>query len=167
MTWSADEEYRTRVLSRRGAAALRLRHPAFAYGPAALVLMYTAGLMTTVWAAAGFADMAQIAGALTLPAGAATAVAAMAVGSRLRQREARSAQGLIFRVAAVWALFGAVWALGQAGPSILASAGEGFARIGAELFDAGLAALAGALVGGVGGLAGGAAATLLCVERQA
>lgn len=166
MTWSADDEYRTRVLSRRR-TVLQLRHPGAAYGPVALILMYAAGLIATLWGATGFAGAGSaIAGALTLPVGVATAVAALAVGGRLQRHEESSPAAVIVRIALVWAVFGAVWALGSSGPELLGSGGQGFGVIGAEAAEAGLVALAGALVGACGGVAGGAAATLLCVERR-
>ena len=169
MTWSADEEYRTRVMSRRG-TALKLRHPEVAYGPAALVLLYAVGLIAVLWAVTGFASIDGAgASALALPAGAATLFTALGVGGRLRRYRERSAGDMVVRVAMVWAFFGAAWPLLQFLTEILAHHGGGhdFTNLAGVFGPAGLRIAAGALVGAIGGVAGGAAATFLCVERTA
>lgn len=166
MTWSADDEYRTQVLARR-AGVLMLRHPGLAFGPVAVIIMFTAGLAGTVWAATGFAGAeATRAAALTLPAAVATAIAMLAIGGRLHRLEETSVGSIVLRVTTIWALFGAVWALGAAGPAVAASAGESFARIAAALAAAGAEGVGGALVGAFGGAIGATCATVLCVQRR-
>ena len=166
MTWSADDEYRTRVLSRRR-AVVRLRHPGAAYGPAALVLMYSAGLFAVMSAVTGFSGIdATMASALAMPAAAATIATALGVGLRLRRYEETSVVALIFRVGVIWALFGAAWPMMHFTTDILVTPVNGdFRQLTAMLTSAGGQALAGASVGAIGGLAGGAAASLVCIER--
>jgi len=166
MTWSADDEYRTRVLARRG-SVLRLRHPGAAFGFVAGVLLFAAGLTAAFWGATGFAGAESTrAVALALPAAVATAIAMLAIGGRLHRHEETCVGSIVVRVALIWALFGAVWVLGAAGPGIAAGAGQGFAPIAAALIEAGRDGVGGALVGAFGGAFGAVAATLLCIERR-
>ncbi len=166
MAWSADDEYRTRVLSRRH-AVVQLRHPGVAYGPAALVLMYATGLIAVLTAATSFSSVdGAAASALVLPAGAATAATALGIGLKLRRYEENSLTAIIVRAGLIWAFFGAAWPLMHVASDILSiSSGGDFHHLATVLRATGLQMLAGASVGGIGGLAGGAAATFLCVER--
>lgn len=163
MTWSADDEYRTRVLS-RDRVVLMLRHPGLAYGAAALVLMYAGGLVAATSAA-------ELAGAdaatLLAPAAGATAACALFVGSRLLRHEDSDASAVVSRSALVWAIMGAGWALMLAAPEIVENAAGSFSRLGEGLIASVFHAVAGALVGGLGGIVGATAAVLLCIERRA
>jgi hypothetical protein len=169
MSLSWDEDYRSRRMLRQGGPLLTLREPAIAYGLAALVIMYATGLMAVLWAVTGFARIdVTTATALALPAGAATAATALAVGTRLRRYEEKSRIGVIAKIVAVWAFFGAAW------PAIHVFADYFDTRSFTQSMDQFIAlgrsfALqggAGAIVGAIGGLAGGIAALALCVEAR-
>jgi hypothetical protein len=165
MTWSADDEYRTRILA-RGRAILALRQPAAAYGVAAMGLMYAAGLLAAASGAAALEGV-EAAGALIVPAGAATAAAALYAGPRLLRHEEKTSGTLVSRSALAWAIVGAAWAVVLAAPDVLEHAGHSFADLGKALAEIAAQGLAGALVGFLGGLAGGAAAAIICLERRA
>jgi hypothetical protein len=169
MALSWDDDYRTRRMLRRGGPLLTLRQPAAAYGLAALVIMYATGLMAVLWAVTGFARMdVGAATALALPVGAATAATALLVGQRLRQYQEKSRGGLMLKIVAVWAFFGAAWPAIHVGADLLADpAGTGRAdALIAALRSISIQSGAGALVGMIGGLAGGAAALALCIEAR-
>lgn len=154
---------------RRSGPLLMLREPALAYGPAALVMLYAVGLMAVLWAVTGFARIdAAAATALALPAGAATAATALAVGTRLRRYQETTRYGLVLKVMGVWAFFGAAWPIIHLIGDIIGGPAH------ANTFDGlfGLArtfamqAGAGAVVGAIGGLAGALAGIAFCVEAR-
>ena len=166
MAWSADDDYRTRVMSRRG-AVLKLRDPEIVYAPAALVLLYAVGLIAAQWTATGFSSPGG-AEALALSAGAAAAMTALDVGARLRRHCERGSGAVAVRVALIWAVVGAAWPLFGVLADLIAR-GPGHHSV-ADLVALsgalGQRALAGAAVGAIGGIAGAAAAIVLCVERR-
>lgn len=166
MALSWDEDYRSRRPLRRGGRLLVLREPALASGVAALVIMYAMGLIAVLWAVTGFARVEVTAAtALALPVGAATAATALAVGTRLRRYEEKTRYGLLLKVAAVWAFFGAAWPTIHlvSDAAVGGMGGDGLAGW-AQIFA--VQAGAGAVVGMIGGLAGGLAALALCIESR-
>lgn len=167
MAWSADEEYRTRVMSRRG-VVLMVREPATVYGPAAMALLWAIGLMAALWAAGGFSRMdSQAAMALAVPTGAATVATALSVGARLARQQESSVLALVLRVGLVWAFFGAAWAVFTMIDFVGGQAGVSFRHLSGELEGLAMQAAAGAGVGLFAGIVGGAIATMLCVDRRA
>ena len=165
MAWSADNDYRTRVMSRRR-STVQLRHPAAGYGLSALVLLYAIGFVTTLWLASGFSAVDD-ANALLAPAGVATVATALGVGLRLLRYEESSAASIVLRVGMIWAAIGAAWQLWLTAVELFAAPMHAIGL--PQLASAAVALLmhtaGSAFVGGAGGIAGGAAATFLCVER--
>lgn len=138
---------------------LMLREPTLAYGLAGLVVLYAVGLMIVVWAVAGFGQIDfTAAGPLALPAGAATAATALAVGARLRAYKIKTRVMYLASVGAVWAFFGAAWPTVQAFEDVAAGA----AQQGLEAMM--LQAAIGAAIGAVSGVCGGAAAMVMCLQ---
>lgn len=140
---------------------LMLREPTLAYGLAGLVSLYAVGLIVVVWAVAGFGHLDFTAAApLALPAGAATAATALAVGARLRSYKIKTRLVLLASTGGVWAFFGAAWPTVQA----LEDTAAGGAQMGPEAMM--LQAAIGAAIGAVGGVCGGAAAMALCIQGR-
>jgi len=138
---------------------LMLREPTLAYGLAGLVSLFAVGLIIVVWAAAGFGQLDVTAAApLALPAGAATAATALAVGARLRSYKIKRRLALVASTGGVWAFFGAAWPTIQA----FEDAAAGVALMGPEAML--LQAAIGAAIGALGGVCGGAASMALCVQ---
>ena len=167
MAWSADNEYRTRVMSRPRSVA-QLRNPAMAYGPAALLFMYATGLVTVSWFATGFAHVdASTAGVLEWPTAVAVALTALGVGLPLLRFEESSATAIIGRIGVIWACVGAAWPVLLMGIDLVSAPAHNasLARVASAFIGVAMQALGGGLIGGLGGLVGGAVATLLCVER--
>ncbi|KAF0186600.1 MAG: hypothetical protein FD124_308 [Alphaproteobacteria bacterium] len=138
---------------------LMLREPTPAYGLAGLVMLYAVGLMVVVWALAGFGQIDfTAAGPLALPAGAATAATALAVGPRLQAYKIKTRVVYLASVGAVWAFFGAAWPTAQA----FEDAAVAGAQMGVEamMFQAAV----GAAIGAVAGVIGGAAAMVMCID---
>lgn len=167
MAWSADNEYRTRVMSRRR-SVVQLRRPALAYGPAALILMYATGLLTVFWFATGFSSVdGTSAGDLAWPTGIAVALTALGVGLPLLRYEASSVTAMVGRIGMIWACVGAAWPVLLMGIDLMAAPAHnaGLARLASAFAGVTTPAFGGGVIGGLGGLVGGAIATLLCVER--
>lgn len=169
MALSWDDEYRSRRILRRGGPLVILREPAIASGLAALVIMYAAGLMAVLWAVTGFGQVdVTAATALALPVGAATAATALAIGTRLRRYQETTRLGVMVKVVAVWAFFGFAWPTIHLLADFFAEPphAPGFDGMIAVARSIGMQGGAGAIVGAIGGLAGGAAALALCVESR-
>lgn len=148
---------------------LTIREPAAAYGLAALVIMYATGLMAVLWAVTGFGKVdVTAATALALPVGAATAATALSVGTRLRRYQETTRLGVMVKIVAVWAFFGFAWPTIHLLADFLAEPphAPGMDGIVAVARSIGLQGGAGAIVGAIGGLAGGVAALALCVESR-
>jgi hypothetical protein len=140
---------------------LMLRAPSSAYGLAGLVALYSVGLSTLVWVVSGFArfDLA-VAAALALPAGAATAATALAVGTRLRAYRIKTRAICLAAVGGVWAFFGAAWPTVQAFEAVTVDGAR--VAVQAVLMQAAL----GAGIGAMGGVIGAVAAMIICIKRS-
>lgn len=165
MAWSADNEYRTRVMA-RGRAVVQLRHPSVAYGLVGLTLLYALGLAAVFWMAMGFADGLTM-NALAAPVAVATLATALAIGFRLHRHDESSATSVVVRVGVIWALVGAVWPAVLTGMDLFVGPAQDgdFAHLASSASSLAMEALVGAAIGAIGGIAGGAAAAFLCVER--
>jgi hypothetical protein len=166
MSVAVEEEDRPRVKVRRRRAVLRLRQPELAYGPAALALLYAAGLMGMLAASAlMLGEAASGASALSAPAFTASIVTALAIGLRLHRLQERKRLSVGVRTAYIWTFFGGFWPLLQIVPAMIHGDVATFSQFLGTLGALGHEAIAGAVCGGVGGVCGGAAAMALCMER--
>jgi membrane associated rhomboid family serine protease len=166
MTLSIDQDFSPRVKVRRRRSVLRLRQPEAAYAPAAVVLLYAAGLIGMLFAMTGLAGAeATSAGMLAGPAMVATALTAFILGARLRRFKERDQMALVLRVTSIWCVFGAAWPLLQIVPAMaygdVANAPQFLETLRSMTLDA----VAGGVAGAVGGICGGAASVALCIEK--
>lgn len=143
---------------RRRGSRLMLREPVLAYGPAALGILYAVALLAIMSVMAAFAEMDMTsASALATPVATATIATALAVGTRLRRYEIKTRFSFLLQVAIVWAIFGAAWPMIHAASDIIDKrAAFGMSQV--------VIMGAGAVIGAIGGIAGGAAAMALCIE---
>ena len=166
MSVTVHEELAPRQKVRRRRSRIGLRQPDLAFAPAAMILLFAAGLIGMLAATAFlFGDASSSARNLALPALLSTMVTALTIGRRVRRYKERYQLGVALRTTCIWASFGAVCPLLQLVPAI--SYGE--IANGSQLLQS-LAAMSmdyvgGAVVGALGGIAGGGAALFLCVQR--
>ena len=166
MSVTVHDEFAPREKVRRRRSRIRLRQPEMAYAPAALALLFAAGL-TGMLATAAFLtdDAASTARNLALPALISTAVAAFTIGIRIHRCNERYQLGVALRTTYIWTFFGAVCPLLQLVPAISYGEIANLTQFLESLIAMPMDLVAGAVAGAVGGIVGGGAALFLCTER--
>ena len=166
MSVTVQDEFAPRQKVRRRRSRIRLRQPEMAYAPAALILLFAAGL-TGMLATSAFlvGDAASSARSLAVPALIATAVTALTLGVRIHRYQEKYQLGVALRTTYIWAFLGALAPLLQLLPAMAYGEIANPTQLLQSVAAMGMDYFAGAIIGAVGGIAGGAAALGLCVER--
>jgi hypothetical protein len=167
MHLTQNETNRLRALQRTE-VKVHLRAPGWAFAPVGVLLLYAVGLAVGLWALSRIAPIESRAiGVFNLPAILATALCVLWVGPPLARGESSRPLVLIFAMAAIWAgvaalfpIFSALWNILE-GRYFVAS----FNDVVNVVLRAVDRALAAAIVGALGGLAGAGGAILLCTEK--